>query len=159
MKNATYVLVLLLALPQLAWALCPLCKCSVNATGVSFGKYNPFSALSAENTGTVRIDCGGAAGTVAYTIQLNRGMYGAGFSPRQLGSGGNRLNYDLYLNPAHTIIWGDGSAATGFISDTLNVLLRGTSRDYPVYGRIPARQRSVAAGSYSDIITFTVDYQ
>ncbi|HEY6095285.1 MAG TPA: spore coat protein U domain-containing protein, partial [Gallionellaceae bacterium] len=88
-----------------------------------------------------------------------RGIYSAGFSPRQMGNGGNRLNYELYTGPAHTTIWGDGSSATAFISDTLSVLPGGASRDHIVYGRIPARQTSAAVGGYSDSITITVNYQ
>lgn len=154
-----HMLILLLALPLPASAACALCTCTVSASGVSFGTYNPLSGANVEDSGDVRISCGGAVGTVAYTIQLSRGIYSAGFSPRQMGSGSNRLNYDLYTSPAHVTIWGDGSSATGFISDSLSVLLAGSSRDHIVYGRIPARQTSAVAGGYGDTITVTVIYQ
>lgn len=150
---------LLLALPLPAPAACALCTCTASATGVAFGRYNSLSGASVEDTGDVRISCGGDVGTVAYAIQLNRGIYSTGFSPRQMGSGSSRLNYDLYTSPAHVTIWGDSSSATGFISDSLSVMLGGSSRDYIMYGRIPARQISAAAGGYSDIITVTVIYQ
>lgn len=160
MKNLLrQIFILLLALPLPVSAACALCTCTVSATGVSFGTYNSFSPSSVEGTGDVRIGCGGDVGTVAYTIQLNRGLYSAGFGQRQMGSGGNRLNYDLYTSPARATIWGDGSSATGFISDLLNVLLGGSSRNHIVYGRIPARQTSAVVGGYSDTITITVIYQ
>ncbi len=158
MKNI-FILVLLLALPLPASAMCVQCSCTVSATGVNFGRYNPLAGSNLDDTGTVHISCGAGVGMVAYSIQLNRGIYSAGFSPRQMGSGSSRLNYNLYTDPGHTTIWGDGSSATGFISDSLSVLRAGSSRDYIVYGRMPARQTSTAVGSYSDTITFTIIYQ
>ncbi len=157
--SARHILALLLSLPVPASAACTLCTCMASATGVSFGRYSPLSGFNADYTGNVRISCGGAAGTVAYTIQLNRGMYSGGFNPRRMGSGGNGLNYQLYADPAHTIIWGDGSSGTGVISDSVSVSVGGSSRNHIVYGRIPARQRWATVGSYSDTITVTVIYQ
>lgn len=160
MKNLfRHILILLLALPFPALAACARCTCTASATGVFFGTYNPFSGSNAEDTGSVRIDCGGGVGTVAYTIELNRGLYSAGFSPRRLSSGGNRLNYNLYTNPARTTIWGDGSGGTSVVSDSLSVLKGGSSRAHTVYGRIPARQTWAVVGRYSDTITFTIIYQ
>lgn len=160
MKNTLrHVLFLLLALPIPGFASCALCTCMATATGVSFGRYSPFSAFNADDTGSVRIYCGGGVGTVAYTIQLSRGTYSTGFSLRRMGSGSNRLNYNLYTDPAHTIIWGDGNSGTGFISDSLGVLRSGSGRDHVVYGRIPAHQAAAAVGSYSDTVTFTIIYQ
>ncbi len=160
MKNIfRHILILLLALPFPALAACARCTCTASATGVAFGPYNPFSGSNVENTGNVRINCGGGVGTVAYTIQLSRGVYSAGFSPRRMGSGANRLNYDLYSDPAHTTIWGDGSSATSVVSDALSVLREGSSRVHTVYGRIPARQTRAVVGRYSDTITFTIIYQ
>jgi len=159
MKNSLrHILILLLALPLPALASCPLCTCAVSATGVSFGTYNPLSGSDLDDTGNVHISCGGGVGTVAYTIRLTRGM-SASFTPRRMASGGNHLGYELYTDPARTIIWGDGSSGTGVISGTLDVSPAGSSRDHVVYGRVLARQTFSAVGSYNDTITFTVTYQ
>ncbi len=160
MNNTLRLLLIpLLALPLPAPAACALCSCTASATGVSFGTYNPLSGLDADDTGNVRISCGGGTGTVAYAIHLSRGAYSAAYNPRRMGSGNGRLSYDLYTDPARTTIWGDGSGGSGFISDSLSVLLGGSSRSYTVYGRIPGGQRFAATGAYSDTITFTVTYQ
>ncbi len=156
-NSLRHILILLLALPLPALASCALCTCTVSATGISFGRYSPLSGFNADDTGNVRISCGGGVGTIAYTIRLNRVM-SAGFSGR-MASGNNRINYELYTDPAHTIIWGDGNSGTGVISGTLDVSRAGSSRDHVVYGRIPARQTLAVVGSYSDNITFTVVYQ
>lgn len=155
MKNTLrHILILLLTLPLPALAACALCTCTVSATGVSFGQYNPLSGANLDDRGNVRISCGGAVGTVTYTIRLNRGM-SAGF----MANGNNRFSYELYTDPAHTIIWGDGTSGTGVISGSLDVSRMGSSRDHVVYGRIPARQTSAVVGSYSNTITFTLVYQ
>lgn len=149
----------LLALPLPALASCATCTCAVSATGVSFGRYSPLAPASTDDTGEIRISCGGGFGSVAYTIQLGRGIYGAGFRPRRMGNGNSRLDYNLYANAAHTIVWGDGSGGTGAVSGMLDVARAGSSREHVVYGRVPAGQRAAAVGNYSDTVVFTIIYQ
>lgn len=152
-------LVALLALPLPALASCARCTCAASATGVAFGRYSPLAATNADYTGNIRVSCGGGIGSVAYTIQLSRGVYGSGFRPRRMGSGNNRLDYNLYTNAARTIVWGDGSGGTGVVSGLLDVSSAGASREHVVYGRVPAGQTSAAVGGYSDTIMFTILYQ
>jgi spore coat protein U-like protein len=68
-------------------------------------------------------------------------------------SGTHVLTYNLYLDPTHLTIWGDGSSGTGTVSGTGTGANVGT----PVYGRIPPGQNA-SVGSYSDVITVTVTY-
>jgi spore coat protein U-like protein len=63
-------------------------------------------------------------------------------------SGGNRLDYNLYLDAARTIVWGDGTNGTATYTATP---IDGQVVSIPVYGRIPPRQ-NVAAGSYGATI-------
>jgi spore coat protein U-like protein len=144
-------------MPQSAWAL--LDSCNVSASGVSFGTYPPFSPSPTDNTGTVTVTCFGLLGG-PYNIYLNKGLYSASFSPRQMQrtSGGNRLNYDLYLNSNHSTVWGDGSGSTGYQSFNCILLCLNSPRTYTVYGRIPASQTTVVPGNYSDTITVTVSF-
>jgi spore coat protein U-like protein len=80
-------------------------------------------------------------------ISINKGSSG-GFTPRQMTSAvGDRLNYYLFTDAAHTTIWGDG---TGGGTITRNTILNAT-----IYGRIPAAQ-NVSTGAYSDVLTATV---
>jgi spore coat protein U-like protein len=73
-------------------------------------------------------------------------------------SGTHPLSYNLYLNTAHTQIWGDGTRGTSTISTTLTVTRRRPAQArQTVYGMIPSGQ-DVAAGSYSDTIVVTVSY-
>ncbi len=164
MKNRLcYLLVMLLALPLQASALCLGCTCAVTATGVAFGSYNPFSFSDVSAASNVHLSCTGilAIGVVDYDIFLNEGVWSAGFpAPRQMDSGGNRLSYNLYTGSDHGTIWGDGTGGTAIVSDSITIPPLGSnSVDHTVYGLIPARQTSTAVGSYSDTVTVTVNYQ
>ena len=133
-------------------------SCSVSPSAVSFGVYNPFTTTALDSTANVQVTCS-LAGVVAvlvnYTIQLNGG--GSGFSPRKMQSGANALNYNLYTDSAHTIIWGDGTGGTATVADSYIVSLTPGVRTYTVYGRTVASQ-NVPPGSYADTITVTVNY-
>lgn len=153
--------VLLLTLPLQASALCTLvCSCSVSTTAVAFGVYNPLSASPLDSSGNVRVTCGGVLGLlVPYDIALGTGANSSNFSPRKMASGANQLNYNLYTNSTHAVIWGDGTGGTQIVSGSIIIiLLGGTSRDHTVYGRIPGSQTTVPPGNYSDTIVVTVTY-
>lgn len=134
-------------------------SCSVSATSVSFGTYNPLSASHTNSTGTVTVSCsliGILSLLVSYNINLSKGG-SATFNPRRMTSGANTLNYNLYTNSTRTTIWGDNTSGTSRISDGYLLGLGTTVRNYTVYGRVPALQ-NVAAGAYADTITVTVNY-
>lgn len=143
-----------------AFALCTiLCSCLASTSSVAFGAYNPLSGSATSSTGNVAVSCGGVLGLlVPYDIALSAGGYGS-YSARQMGSGVNRLNYNLYTSGTHATVWGDGSGSTQIVSGSVTILLLGgTTQNRTVFGRIPAGQTSVAPGSYSDTVTVTVTY-
>jgi spore coat protein U-like protein len=85
------------------------------------------------------------------SVYLSKGIAGSN-NPRQMANGANRLSYNLYLDAAHTRIWGDPSpnyyTANG-------VWMSGAT--LTVYGLVPALQ-DVATGSYSDSVTATINF-
>lgn len=138
------VLLACLALPANA-------QCSATTLGVAFGGYDPFSGASVDSTGTVTVTC---LVINSYSVALSRGSSGS-YSPRTLVSGGNALDYNLFLNSSRSTIWGDGTGGTGVISGSIGLLL--LPNNHTIYGRIPGGQNP-AAGSYADTITVTVTY-
>lgn len=130
--------------------------CSVTATGVAYGVYNPLSGLPTDGVGTVTLTCSGLVVLTAYSIRLNAGTYGT-YAARQMANGGSRLDYNLYTDVAHSQVWGDGSGGTATVDGLALGILLPTSYPHTVYGRISSGQ-SVSAGSYSDTITVTVNY-
>lgn len=132
--------------------------CSVNATSVGFGSYNPLSSVHTDTTGTVTVTCSGLLNLlVSYEILLSRGGAGS-YTPRRMSSGSNTLNYNLYTNIARTTIWGDNTGGSSRVTGSMLVqLLVPNSQNHTVYGRIPAQQNA-AVGVYADTITVTVNY-
>lgn len=134
-------------------------SCSINTSGLNFGQYRPFNAAAQENTGNISVSCSllQVVGLlVSYEIRLSAGQSGS-FSNRRLNTGSNNLNYNLYRNAARTQVFGNGTAGTAYVSDGYLLSVGVITRNYPVYGRIPAGQ-NVRAGTYADTITVTVTY-
>ncbi|WP_311266852.1 spore coat U domain-containing protein [Sphingobium sp. WCS2017Hpa-17] len=144
-------------LPAPAQAACDilaLCTCTVSATGVDFGTYNPVSIMDNDSSGTVRVRCSlvlALAGS--YTIQLSRGS-SATYAQRSMASGASTLHYNLYTSNARNQIWGDGTGGSLSVTNTFTALL-GVDQTTTVYGRVPAGQ-NVAPGGYSDTILVTI---
>lgn len=147
----------LLLLAGTVYAAPPLPQCTISASPVIFGNYDPLSATPGTGTGTLTFQCqsGVAGGGITYTISLSSGS--GTFAQRTLTSGPNVLNYNLYTDPTLTTVWGDGSAGTGTVSTTVTKSNATAGVTNTVYGNIPALQ-DVVPGSYSDNITVTVNF-
>jgi spore coat protein U-like protein len=131
------------------------CTCSVGTTAVAFGNYDPTSASTATTTGNVAVTCSALViFTVSYTISMNKGN-SSSFTPRFMNLTGNHLNYNLYIDAAHTSIWGDGTATTNIVSDSYTAIGLTETNNYTVYGLLPALQ-AMPAGTYTDSITVSV---
>jgi spore coat protein U-like protein len=134
-------------------------SCTVTATPVAFGVYDPLLSTPRTATGGVTLRCTatGAAESVRSTIALSTGGSGS-YALRSLFSGTERLDYNLFLNSSFTTIWGDGTAGSRVGTANLNIPA-GQSRtaNRTIYGRIPALQ-SPAAGAFGDTIVVTVTY-
>lgn len=148
-----------LALADRVEAACPplsLCTCTTSATGVSFGNYDPLSAVSRDATGSVTVNCtftGSGGGT--YEISLSQGMTGT-FAARKMAQPPSSVSYNLYTTAARTQVWGDGTGGTQRVVGTLSGL-DSSSQTFNVHGRVPAGQ-NVPGGAYTDVIVVTVAY-
>lgn len=143
------------ALPDPAHA-CTLCSCSATTTNASFGAYDPTAAAPTDTSANVTINCAGLVslfGTVE--IAASPGSSGSA-AQRTMRQAVNSLNYNLFVDPARTIIFGNGTAGTQTITRPLNGLLIFGQTVF-FYGRIPARQWA-RAGTYTDNVVITVTY-
>jgi spore coat protein U-like protein len=131
--------------------------CSVAATAVNFGTYNPLSGTPDDAAGTVTFSCDLLVGLfMSWTVSLSTGNSGS-YSPRLLNKGVSTLSYNLYTSAARSSVWGDGTGVTSVVSDQRTLVIGSNTYNYPVYGRIPIGQ-DAAAGSYTDTIVVTVNY-
>ena len=145
---APALLVAVLACPGMASAV----VCHVRATPVNFGTYSPGDPAPLDVTGEVEVRCQGTAGSFATTLATgNSGT----FAQRQMVSGTSVLLYNLFVDAARTLVWGDGTGG----SQRVGGLPRPGRLvfNFPVYGRVFARQ-GVGTGMYTDDILVTVEF-
>lgn len=148
-------------------ALVPLCgaaappqvTCTVSALALAFGAYDTVNNLNGTTSITVSCDNinQGTGGVVPYTVALSSGS--GSYAARQMLSGSNVLLYNLYTDPTHTTVWGDGTSGTRTVSGSFTNPPKSQSATLTVYGLIPGPQ-NVAAGTYTTTapIVITVSY-
>ena len=124
--------------------------CWVSTTPVAFGSYNAVSGTALASTGTVHYWCSGNVGT--RSVYLSRGLAPSN-NPRQMAHGTDRLNYNLYMDAAHSQIWGDPTPYSYRVTTSAN----NPDVNLIIYGLIPVGQ-DVPAGSYADNITVTINF-
>ena len=121
--------------------------CTLSATLLDFGAY---SGALTSGTSTITVTC---TSTTPWYVNLSNGAQPlCCWSNNMQGGSGAYLNYLLYQDPAHTVLWQNmvnvnGAPGTG----------TGTGQTLTVYGAIAAGQ-FVAPGLYSDTVIATVTY-
>jgi len=127
--------------------------CDVSATIFSFPAYDPLALASSDSSGEVIVQCDPGQ---PFQIKLDAGLYARGnFSVREMRSADTQtpLQYNLFLDPSYSQIWGDGGGASLFYRGIGSIV----PFKVPLYGRVPAGQR-VSAGQYSDSVVVTIEW-
>ena len=132
------------------------CEAGSSSGGnVSFGTLNfgtlyflstATSVAGQQNAGAIRVKC--TNGT-SYSVLLGGGQSGNTAARYLQSAAGQRVNYNLYTNAAHSTIWDN---LTG-VSQTAN----GADNWLPIYGMIPA-QSTPPTGSYTDTVQVTINW-
>jgi spore coat protein U-like protein len=151
MKYILCLLALLapMAMPSQAHA----ASCSfVSIAGVVFGSYNVFDTVSLDVTGTLTYSCTGLDANDAIVIELSAGSSGLGIN-RSMSQGNEKLFYNIYLDPGHSAVWGNGTSGTTTYGPIMPP--NNTNQTVTMFGRIPARQ-NVSMGDYADTIVATI---
>lgn len=136
--------------------------CSIATNPLPFGNYSSASLVPSDTQANLTLSCSSNQPLdlnllVNYSVSLSAGNSGSTGS-RYLLQGASRLNYNLYRDVARATLWGSGADASNGSLVILSLLPLNNSATLTVFGRIPAQQTSVAAGSYSDTITVTATY-
>lgn len=128
--------------------------CTVSSVSpVAFGSYDVFDPAPVDSTGSITIDCTDIVAEDVVRVDLDAGASGT-FAARTLVSGALTMIYGLYLDAAHTLVWGDG---TGGSSTYGPVHPAEGPTTLTIYGRIPGNQ-DVGGGVYADTITVTLQF-
>lgn len=129
--------------------------CSVsNITGMSFGGYDSLNPSSLVTAGSLTLCCDELGPSDFVTVDLGLGSSGNP-SERAMVQGTDRLAYNLYMDRALTMIWGDGFDGTAHYGPVHPS--NGSCSSIPIYGYMPPRQ-AVRQGSYSDTVTVTLSF-
>lgn len=127
--------------------------CHVATTGLNFGAYDVFDTTDVRSTARLTVMCDLALPTPV-TLALGPSAHTGLALPRGMTLGASVLYYNVYIDPALTRVWGDG---TGGGRAMTNSVTRNTPWAITVYGSIPAQQ-SVRAGVYSDRVIVTITW-
>ena len=128
--------------------------CSMSASGVNFG--TPPEGQTSTAVGNLTLRCTGN-GNPSYSIALTTGLSGI-YALRQMGSGPDRLAYNIYTEASLGTIWGNGTGGSQVVTGRLQ--FQGQALliiVVPVRARLPV-QPAPAPGSYHDTIVATLSY-
>lgn len=124
--------------------------CSVTASALGFGAYDPTSAVLKPGTATLTVTCTLGA---LYTIGLDAGGgSGATTAVRKMTAGGTTLDYKLCQDVGCVANWGNTVS-----TDTVAGVGTGLGIPSVVFGQIAALQ-NVGAGTYNDTVNVSVNY-
>lgn len=119
--------------------------CTIRATPLVFGLYNPDSSVPTNSTASLKVLC---TLNTPYYITLDQGAGNSATTRfrKMSGPGHFSIKYILTKNPSHTINWGNviGVDAKFGVGTGIRQIL-------PVYGQILPKQ-NVGIGSYRDIV-------
>jgi spore coat protein U-like protein len=130
---------------------------SCRIEGVSpivFGNYDPIVGSSVDAQSQVSFRCG-KSNARSILVQISLGTGAAATFNRRMSGGRDLLRYNVYLDAARNIIWGDGTGGTQVFKESVppnNKLVT-----VPVFGRVFSGQ-DVAADAYSDHLVVTLDF-
>ncbi|MEY3311405.1 MAG: hypothetical protein RL348_738 [Bacteroidota bacterium] len=125
-----------------------------NIQSANFGNINPLSGSNINTSGSFLLQCNANSGS-NYSISLSAG-YGT-MLQRQMYSGLDFINYNLYTSNDYSNVWGDGTNGSSIQSGSFASGPK--NRNYIIYARISALDQSnIAVGTYSDNISINVTY-
>ena len=128
-------------------------NCKLNFTPIDFGLYYPMQAGHLDVTATLDIQCTGTPGN--FTVGASPGSSNS-FTLRTMTSGTEQLNYNLFIDAARSIVWGDINTPNVIVANSSG----GNSPNRPpinIFGREFSLQ-DPAPGLYSDVVTVTVQF-
>ena len=112
---------------------------------ILFGTYDVFAPTPLDTSVRLRLVCPKGQ---APMVMISKGN-SATYAPRTLVSGPLALPYNLFLDVARQVVWGDGTEGTSYWTAP------GGTAQAQIYARIPAGQDAVA-GDYSDSVVLTI---
>lgn len=128
--------------------------CSLSASPIDFGRYNPLDGTPARSLGTITYRCLGRP-PAGIKIILSTGHPTAA-GVRVVSAGSAHLPYLLCLDPSCHEPWGDGRNGTMVYFDSSPPLDKDVT--IHVYGLVPRRQPALANREYRDTVAVIAEF-
>jgi spore coat protein U-like protein len=125
-------------------------SCRATISGFSFGAFSAITQTGRLAQSFVTFNCP----SVVAEIDLSSGASG-GFEARSMTShtdGRASIAYNIYLDAARTIVFGDGGAGSSAYVPGSGV----SQGSFPIYAEIALGQANLAASDYSDTLSITI---
>lgn len=149
-------------------------SCTISATPINFGVYDPASSVAVNANGTVTTQCGTtttitgvsadpgqfpySAAPVAAQFTTQPTSTGGAAVTRGMSDGTAYLLYDLFTDPGYTTIWNTTNTELAGVVTQSTVPIT-----FTVYGQVPSNEKTDLAagksftnGTYNDTVTVTV---
>lgn len=156
MSSRVLAFLLLLLAPSAANAVI---TCTFSSTpAMTFGPYDDSSAVPTDVNNSVVVRCTRVLGTNNANVVLRLGpsTTSGTIATRQMASGANRMNYNLYRDAGRTQVWGQTPGVDTVSLNTGNIPnFASVNVTFTIFGRVPALQ-NVNVGAYSDTVQMTV---
>ena len=129
-------------------------SCSVSSNGIVFSPYDTQTKAAVDGTGTITVTCTGDGSSNSLSLNITGGN-GGSCTSRQMRSGSNGLNYQIYREASRVNAWCDGSLRLDINMDFTTGATQ--TRTYTMYGRVLSGQNpAYTTSAYSDTLTVTV---
>lgn len=130
-------------------------ECFVETKAIVFPQYDVYSVKALEAEGAISYKCTSDQVGITTTFRITIEPSPDGTFVHRMMRGGEALLYDLFIDPARTMIWGNGSKGTlAYVGACCAV---GKYTTAGIYARIPPGQ-DVSAGRYSDTLLVTFEF-
>ncbi|MEM7300852.1 MAG: spore coat protein U domain-containing protein [Pseudomonadota bacterium] len=129
-------------------------SCSATIGSLDFGQVSMASGSAFFTSAPISWSCSGIPNqTITGCINIGNGTYGQDPSGafRRLGSGSNRINFQLYKDAAYSVPWGGWNSAIPTVGQTFTINLDGSgngSISGSIYASILSGQTTAATGAY-----------
>jgi spore coat protein U-like protein len=129
--------------------------CTATMSDLNFGSIDPSASATPANA-TLNYSCRNTSNSKTYSARVCFSIGEPGgrqTNPRQMLSGANKLDFQLYQDSGRSIVWGSsffGSFLTPYVV-TMTLAKNATKSDsQPMYGFVLANQVTVAPGNYAE---------
>lgn len=129
-------------------------SCSISSAGVAFSPYDSQTKAAVDGTGTITVTCTGDGPNNGLSLNITGGNTGSCTS-RQMRSGSNGLNYQIYREASRVNAWCDGSLRLDINMDFSSGPTQTLS--FTMYGRVLSGQNpAYTTSAYTDTLTVSL---